>query len=50
MQNYNIPFFGVIQAMTSTLPHGAAVTTERRNAKKERSATINPLRLLGARR
>ncbi|GEM_PF-6080040 len=50
MTNYNIPYFGVIQAMTSTLPQSDAVTNKADPRTAKRTASINPLRLLGARR
>ncbi len=50
MKNYNIPYFGVIQAMTSTLPQGESPADLRETRKSGRTARINPLRLLGARR
>jgi hypothetical protein len=50
MKNYNIPYFGVIQAMTSTLPQGDVTLDARETRKQQRTARINPLRLLGARR
>jgi hypothetical protein len=50
MKNYNIPYFSVIQAMTSTMPQSEAVASNADVRTAKRTASINPLRLLGARR
>lgn len=50
MKNYNIPYFGVIQAMTSMMPQSEAVASNADVRTAKRTASINPLRLLGARR